>query len=70
LRVVANHEQCQSYGLCELTAPTIFRVGDNDVAEVLIKGSLPPGLAEAAAESVAACPARALTVIADDGGDR
>lgn len=70
MRVVADRAECQSFGLCELTAPAIFRVGDDDLVEVLIEGDLPAGLEEAAAESAAACPLQALTVVAEDEGDQ
>lgn len=53
---------CLSYGLCELTAPAVFRVGDDDVVEVLIPGDLPTELEETTMDAALVCPARALQV--------
>ncbi|MER7460035.1 ferredoxin [Micromonospora sp. NPDC126480] len=63
MRVVADRDVCQSYGLCELTAPTMFRVGDDDVVEVLVDGDLPAELRAAAVDAAGACPVHALRVV-------
>jgi ferredoxin len=62
MRVVADRDVCQSYGLCELTAPALFRVGDDNAVEVLVEGDLPAELREAAVEAAGACPVHALQV--------
>jgi ferredoxin len=62
VKVVVDREICQSYGLCELTAPAIFRVGDDGFAEPLIAGDLPAELRGLAVEGAEMCPVHALRV--------
>jgi ferredoxin len=35
MRVIVDPELCEGNGLCEKAAPEVFRVGDDDRAEVL-----------------------------------
>lgn len=62
MRVVADLDACQAYGLCELTAPAVFRVGDEGFVEPLIDGDLPADLEANAIEGAAQCPMKALRV--------
>jgi ferredoxin len=62
VKVVVDREICQSYGLCELTAPAVFRVGDDGFAEPLVDGDLPTELTAPAIEGAGMCPVNALRV--------
>lgn len=67
MRIVADLQLCQGHGMCEDTAPEIFRVVDSDdgtYAQVEILIAEPDaGLQEIAREAVGHCPNRALSIV-------
>jgi ferredoxin len=58
-----DREVCAGYGECVKLAPEVFRLDDDDVAEIIepLDGSVDPGTIELA---VAGCPTQALTLVA------
>ena len=60
IRVHVDMNLCQSNGQCELAAPEIFALGDDDVLRW--KGEVDPSLREKALEAVEACPMQAISV--------
>jgi ferredoxin len=52
--------RCAGIGLCEMTAPSVYEVGDDGLSHV-INPSPPPDMMPAVAEAVASCPTAALS---------
>lgn len=48
--------------LCEANAPSVFRVNDDDLAEVLVD-AVPEGDREAVERAVRLCPKQALALL-------
>lgn len=64
MRVVVDLELCEGNGECQKVAPTVFAVGDDDRAHLLVArpdATLRPAL-EAA---VRRCPRQALALVED-----
>lgn len=61
MRVAIDTKKCLSNGLCESMAPTVFEVGDDDLAHALQN---PVAVADHAATRQAArmCPVGAITL--------
>ena len=62
MRIVADRDVCQSFGLCALTAPEVFSNDDDGYVVLLVDGDLPPELEQRAAEGAGMCPVKALCV--------
>lgn len=66
MRIVADLQLCQGHGMCEDTAPEVFRVvesEDGSYAHVEILIPEPDaGLRETVEEAVSHCPNRALSI--------
>ncbi|MFC7550658.1 ferredoxin [Plantactinospora sp. GCM10030261] len=58
MRIQIDRQRCQATGLCEATAPEVFRLGDDGVE--LIEGVDPSGYATEVAAAVDGCPMEAL----------
>src|SRR3712207_6131062 len=63
IRLHVDMNLCQSNGQCELVAPEIFNLGDDDVLRW--KGDVDPSLRQKALEAVEACPMQAISVEKD-----
>lgn len=61
VRIVADLEVCQSFGLCALTAPEVYS-NDDDGYVVPLDGDLPRNLEDRAIEGASMCPVKALRV--------
>lgn len=62
LQIEINLELCQGHGVCESEAPKVFRVNDDDKAELV--DSAPGDDQRAAIElAVRYCPTRALKIV-------
>ncbi|MGH3580285.1 MAG: ferredoxin [Mycobacterium sp.] len=61
MRAEVDHGKCAGIGMCEMTAPGIFEVGDDGQAHVI-----PEEIDEAdravAEDAVSSCPASALSM--------
>ncbi len=54
-----DQDKCCGYGDCVLAAPTVFELGDDDVARVLVEEPN-KDLADEVQEAIAACPVEAI----------
>jgi ferredoxin len=62
MRVVVDRNLCEGNGICSAVAPTVFVVGDDDQARLLIER---PGeeLRAKVEEAVRRCPRQALKLV-------
>jgi ferredoxin len=61
MTVRVDHHKCAGIGLCEMTSPTVFEVGDDGQAHVTTAEPAGADLVSAQ-EAVANCPANALSI--------
>lgn len=61
MKVKVDRTKCSGIGLCEMTAPTVFEVGDDGQSHVINEQ---PSADEIAGveEAVATCPTAALSI--------
>jgi len=64
MRVVVDPDLCEGNRKCELAAPEVFRVGDDDLAQVLIEQP-PEELREKVERAARLCPRQAFRLIED-----
>lgn len=57
-----DRPRCEGHGLCEQTAPEIYRLDDDGELEVLIE-DVPPELRAKAEAGARVCPVAALRVV-------
>jgi ferredoxin len=63
VRVEVDMELCQSNGLCCISAPDVFELGDDDILRY--QPAPDESLREAVAEAELGCPVQAITVSYD-----
>ena len=61
MRLEVDLDLCQGHGVCQSEAPTVFRVTDDNVVEIL-DPSPPEDLRKNVEEAVKNCPTQALTL--------
>ncbi|MBK5231434.1 MAG: ferredoxin [Thermoleophilia bacterium] len=61
-RALIDPNSCSGHGDCVEVAPEIFRLGDDDIAEVIGNGPI-----ELLLEAAEACPAAAISIVEDTG---
>lgn len=61
MRVHVDRTRCSGIGLCEMTAPAIFEIGDDGQSR-LIKADPPDSDRRAAEDAMANCPTGALSI--------
>jgi ferredoxin len=64
MRIDVDVDLCQGHGVCQSEAPTVFRVTDDNVVEIL-DPSPPEDLRANVTEAVKNCPTQALTLVED-----
>lgn len=62
MRVAVDRTKCQGIGLCEMTAPSTFELGDDGVSRVLVE-DVPDGEHANVLEAVQNCPTGALVLL-------
>lgn len=64
MRITVDPDLCEGNGLCEKAAPRVFRVGDDDRAQLLIER---PGEEhrDAVEQAVRRCPRHAIRLASD-----
>lgn len=62
MRVQVDASQCQGHGLCQMTAPQVFGLRDEDGHAYPIAEEVDGDLADAARNGADACPERAIRV--------
>ena len=61
MKVKVDENTCVGCGLCESTCPEVFKMNDNDIAEVIV-GEVPAESQASCREAVEGCPADAITL--------
>ena len=64
MRIDVDLDLCQGHGVCQSEAPTVFRVTDDNVVEILDPNP-PEDLRKNVEEAVRNCPTQALTLSED-----
>jgi ferredoxin len=64
VRVIVDQDLCEGNGECVKAAPTVFVVGDDDRARVLLDRPAPADR-EAVQTAVRRCPRQALSIVDD-----
>ena len=64
MNVRVDIDLCQGHGVCQSEAPTVFRVTDDNVVEILDPNP-PDDLRRNVEEAVKNCPTQALTLTED-----
>jgi len=59
--VTVNHDLCEGNMMCEANAPTVFKVGDDDLARVLVD-EVPEAEREGVERAVRLCPKQAIAL--------
>jgi ferredoxin len=63
-RATVDHDRCEGNMICEGQAPAVFMVGDDDLAEVLVK-EITDDQREAVDRAVRLCPKQAIRLSTD-----
>lgn len=63
-KVTVDHDRCEGNMVCEANAPAVFKVGDDDLARVLVD-ELPEDQRERVEQAIRLCPKQAIALIAD-----
>ena len=58
-RIVVDRDRCEGHGLCEQTAPQVYRLDDDGQLEILVD-DVPPSLLAMAEAGARVCPVAAL----------
>lgn len=66
MKISVNRGRCVGNGFCEAISPEHFEVGDDGVM-VVLRESFPDQERALIEQAVRACPARALSIVGDDG---
>ena len=64
MKVDVDLDLCQGHGVCQSEAPTVFRVTDDNVVEIL-EHNPPEDLRKNVEEAVKNCPTQALSLTED-----
>jgi ferredoxin len=59
MRVKVNADMCEGHGKCEMAAPEVFKLGDDDVSIVLMP-EVPKELEEKVGRAIRLCPRQAI----------
>jgi ferredoxin len=57
--VVVDHDQCEGNARCQLAAPEVFELRDDDRSYVLVD-EVPEGLVEKVDRAIRVCPKQAI----------
>jgi ferredoxin len=60
MRVVVNYDLCEGHGECELAAPDVFALGDDDEQVTVLQAEPDESLRRDVERAVALCPKSAL----------
>jgi ferredoxin len=58
-KVAVDHDQCEGNRKCELAAPAVFEVRDDDLSYVLVD-DVPDELVEGVEHAIRLCPKQAI----------
>lgn len=60
MKIKIDERRCQGFGMCALTTPNLFKVGEKDGYAVALVSEVAPEQLEAAQAAVASCPMSAI----------
>jgi ferredoxin len=63
MRIKIDERKCQGFGMCAVTAPHLFKVGERDGYAVALVDEVKPEQMEIAQEAAASCPMSAIDLI-------
>jgi ferredoxin len=61
MKAIVDKDTCTGCGLCEETCPEVFRLGEDDIAAVIVD-EVPPEAQDSAREAAEGCPVEAITI--------
>jgi ferredoxin len=59
MKVEVNHDVCEGHGKCEMSAPEVFVLRDDDLSYVLVD-DVPPELKDKVDRAIRLCPRAAI----------
>ena len=59
MRVEVNHDVCEGHGKCQMAAPEVFELRDDDLSYVLVD-DVPTNLKEKVDRAIRLCPRAAI----------
>ncbi|MCA9821911.1 MAG: ferredoxin [Dehalococcoidia bacterium] len=59
MKVEVNHDVCEGHGKCEMAAPEVFELRDDDLSYVLVD-EVAPALKEKVDRAIRLCPRAAI----------
>ncbi len=62
MRAVVNEEMCEGHGKCQMSAPEVFELGDDDISRVKLD-PVPEELRDKVERAARLCPRQAINVI-------
>jgi ferredoxin len=62
MRATVDEMICQGHTLCNMTAPELFKLRDDDGHAYVENEAVPPGQEETARSAAATCPEKAITI--------
>lgn len=68
-RIELDRDRCEGHGLCEETAPEVYRLDDDGELELLVE-EVPSELQAKAEAGARVCPVAALRVVSESEGAR
>jgi ferredoxin len=62
MRAVVNEDMCEGHGKCQMSAPEVFELGDDDISRVKLD-PVPENLREKVERAARLCPRQAINLI-------
>ena len=59
MRVVVDHDLCEGHGKCQMSAPEVFRLGEDDQSHVLLE-DVSDNLRPKVDRAIRLCPRQAI----------
>ena len=59
MKVTVDHDRCEGHGKCELSAPEVFELRDDDLSYVKVD-EVSPALREKVDRAIRLCPRQAI----------
>jgi ferredoxin len=63
MRIEIDRAVCQGHGVCQMTAPALFELSDEDGLAYTPAGDIPEELHDQARLAASSCPERAVTIV-------
>ncbi len=65
MRVQIDQDRCMGHAMCNLAAPQVFGLSDEDGHGYVLLDEVPPELEAAARRGAEGCPEEAITILDD-----